>query len=76
MHSTSVGSKIKGEEGLGGVLRNNACTVQSTNIISQLQYFIARCLSSYVRNLFWFTWYMRFFPFYRRAKCTVCSRLM
>jgi hypothetical protein len=44
--------KGKGIRGLGGVADKEACTVHTKNIISQRQYFVARCFSSYVGNIF------------------------
>jgi hypothetical protein len=37
---------------VGGVADTEAYTVRTINIISQRQYFVARCLSSYVNNVF------------------------
>lgn len=38
--------------GVGEVADKEACTVHTVNIISQRQYFAARCLSCYVGNVF------------------------
>jgi hypothetical protein len=38
----------KGIREVGGVTDKEACTVHTINIISQRQYFVAHCLSSYV----------------------------
>jgi hypothetical protein len=45
--------EIKGNwiRGVGGVADKEAYTVHTINIISQRLYFVARCLSSYVRNV-------------------------
>jgi hypothetical protein len=43
--------KGKGIRKVGGVADKDACTVHSFNF-SQRQYFVARCLSSYVGNVF------------------------
>jgi hypothetical protein len=40
----------KGTRGVGGVADKEAYAVHTINIISLRQYFVARCLSSYVRN--------------------------
>jgi hypothetical protein len=42
----------KGIRGVEGAADNEAYTVHTINIISQRQYFVARCLSSYVGNVF------------------------
>jgi hypothetical protein len=47
-----VRSKRQGDHRGGRVADKKACTVHTTNIISQRQYFVARCLSSYVGNVF------------------------
>jgi hypothetical protein len=62
MYSTVVGANLcvrrpsdvkgKGIRGAGGVADKEAYTVHTINIISQRQYFVARCLSSYVGNVF------------------------
>jgi hypothetical protein len=52
VHSTSVRNNGKGIRGVGGVADLEACTVHIVNIISQRQYFVARCLSYYVENAF------------------------
>jgi hypothetical protein len=52
VHSRSVESKREGIEGLGGVADKEAYTVHTINIISQRQYFVARCLIAYVGNVF------------------------
>jgi hypothetical protein len=44
--------KGHGIRGLEGGAGKEAYTVHTTNIISQRQYFAARCLSSYVTNVF------------------------
>jgi hypothetical protein len=46
--------EVKGKVviGTGGVADKEAYTVHTINIISQLQYFVSRCLSSYVGNVF------------------------
>jgi hypothetical protein len=44
--------KDKGIRGVGGTVDKDTCTVHTINIISQWQYFVARCLSSYVGNVF------------------------
>jgi hypothetical protein len=44
--------KGKGFRGVGGVADKEAYTVHTVNIISQRQYFVARCLISYVGNAF------------------------
>jgi hypothetical protein len=42
----------KGIRGLGGVAGKEAHTIQTMNIISRRQHFIAPCLSSHVGNVF------------------------
>jgi hypothetical protein len=37
---------------MGGIPDKEACTTHTVNIISQRQYFVARCLSSYVGDVF------------------------
>jgi hypothetical protein len=44
--------KGKGIRGMEGSADKEAYTVRTTNIISQRQYFVARCLISYVGNVF------------------------
>jgi hypothetical protein len=44
--------KGKGIKGMGGVGDKEAYTLHNINIISQLQYFVARCLGFYVGNVF------------------------
>jgi hypothetical protein len=41
-----------GSEGLGGVADKEAYTARAVNITSQRYYFVARCLSSYIGNVF------------------------
>jgi hypothetical protein len=48
--------KCKGVSWVGGTRDKDACTVHPTNIVSQLQHFVARCLG----KCFWFTFYMRY----------------
>jgi hypothetical protein len=43
-------SKRQGIRVVGGVADKEAYTVHAMNIISQLQYFVARCLSSHVSS--------------------------
>jgi hypothetical protein len=50
--STSLEVKGKGIRGVGGVASKEACTVHTINIISQRQYFVARCHSSHIGNVF------------------------
>jgi hypothetical protein len=60
--STVVGAKLcfrraleargKGIIGVREVVYKEAQTLKTINVISQLQYFVARCLSSYVGNVF------------------------
>jgi hypothetical protein len=52
VRSTSVKVKCKGIREVGGVADKEAYTVHKKNIISQRKYFAARCLSSYVGNVF------------------------
>jgi hypothetical protein len=49
VRSTSL--EVKGK-GIRGVADKEAYTVHTTNIISQRQYFVVRCLTSYVGNVF------------------------
>jgi hypothetical protein len=42
----------RGSDELGGVAEKEAYTVHAINIISQRQYYVARCLISYVVNVF------------------------
>jgi hypothetical protein len=44
--------KDKGIKAVGGIADKEAYTVHTTNIVSQRQYIVARCLSSYVGNVF------------------------
>jgi hypothetical protein len=54
VRSTSVISKWQGDQRVGGVAGEEACTIHFCNITSQWQYFVARCLNSYVGNIFGF----------------------
>jgi hypothetical protein len=62
--------EIKGKRitGVGGVSDKEAYTVHTINIISQWQYFVSCCFSSYVGNVFGLhNTYMHLFPFYPQA---------
>jgi hypothetical protein len=44
--------KGKGVRGVGGLPDTEVKTVHTFNVISHWQYFVARCLNSYVGNVF------------------------
>jgi hypothetical protein len=48
----SISARSKRQWDHGGVADKDACTIHTFNIISERQYFVARCLSSYVDNVF------------------------
>jgi hypothetical protein len=48
----SVGSKRQRDQRAGGGADKEACTVRTVNIISQRQYFVARCLIFNASNVF------------------------
>jgi hypothetical protein len=50
LRSVKIKEKVIGE--VGGVIDKKAFSVHPFNIISQRQYFVARCLISYVGNVF------------------------
>jgi hypothetical protein len=52
VRSTPVRSKRQCDQRVGGIANKEAKTVHTLNIVSQRQYFVARCLSSFVGNVF------------------------
>jgi uncharacterized membrane protein len=79
VRSTSVRSKRRGDQrGLGGgVADKEEYSIHTTNIISQRQYFVARCLSSYVSNVFELRSMCVCFPSTRKlVTCAVWSLLL
>jgi hypothetical protein len=58
--------EVKGK-GIGGVADKEAHTVHSFSIISQQQYFVARCLISYIGTVMPLVYIVHVFSFYPQA---------
>jgi hypothetical protein len=71
--------KGKGIRRMGGVTGKETCTVHTFNIISERQYFVTRCLSSFVGDVFGLRSICVCFPSTRKlvtqTKLTVWSRV-